>query len=458
MSSPLQNPPAFIQYHEASNYDAPPTGSNIQRGLPNNPGNSAFHRVEKSDDNSELRVIEYQTLKIPYELLNKKFRNAQKTIDRESSYLQNSIKELNDLLANSRKQMMTADQLINALTSILIRLRSMKRKVYDSIQDEIDAVRACKSKLDHYVEYCHMKNLRKTFTDNNEIKEKINEWQQIRLDRLLVDHCLRSGYYETALALARSCKIENLTNIDIFLVFRDIEESLKRHETAPCLAWCHENKSKLRKLNSKLEYNIRKQEFIELIRTDQRMEAVKYAQKYFPTFEEYPGSDAILIEIPHLMGLLGTEVDTNIAEYKELFDPKRWDNLIQELKNDYNKLYQLSEQSIFSLTFRAGLSSLKTRQCYREDGYRNRECPICSEDLNRLAYSLPCAHSSQSKLICYISGEPMNEHNQPLMLPNGYVYGTKALQAMADSNNGQVICPRTKAVFNLSEAKKVFVM
>ena len=37
-------------------------------------------------------------------------------------------------------------------------------------------------------------------------------------------------------------------DIDLFLVSRKVEETLLRREIGPCLAWCYENKSKLRKL------------------------------------------------------------------------------------------------------------------------------------------------------------------------------------------------------------------
>ena len=37
-------------------------------------------------------------------------------------------------------------------------------------------------------------------------------------------------------------------DIELFLVSRQVEESLEKRESGPCLAWCYENKSKLRKL------------------------------------------------------------------------------------------------------------------------------------------------------------------------------------------------------------------
>lgn len=89
----------------------------------------------------------------------------------------------------------------------------------------------------------------------------------------------------------------------MFLTAKEVEESLERQETATCLAWCHDNKSRLRKMKvapfpqsqfapcvreradladiclllgqSCLEFSLRIQEFIELIRQNKRMDAVR---------------------------------------------------------------------------------------------------------------------------------------------------------------------------------------
>lgn len=329
-----------------------------------------------------------------------------------------------------------------------------------SIPPLSEAVNACKKRLDHLKDYCDK---------NNEVNQAppsaheptdpfLDNWKRQRMDRMLVDHCLRSGFYETAIELARCSNIESLTNIDIFLVCRDIEDSLAKHETSRCLSWCHDNRSKLRKVKSTLEFSLRQQEFIELVRTDQRVEAVKYAQKHFSTFDEIVGTPAQL-ELEQVMGLLACSPDTQVERYKALFDEQRWQRLVEQFRGENFKLYQLTNASIFSITLQAGLSSLKTPQCYRKDSTaRNSECPVCSDLLNKLAATLPCAHCSQSRLVCFISGDAMNEHNQPLMLPNGYVYGEKALKNMASENSGKVNCPRTGIQYDFKEVEKVFVM
>ena len=83
---------------------------------------------------------------------------------------------------------------------------------------------------------------------------------------------------------------------------------------------------------------------------------------------------------------------------------------------------------------------------------------MCEPHLNTLAHTLPFAHCSQSRLVCTISGAALNENNQPMMLPNGFVYGEAALTKMAVENDGQIVCPRTKDIYSITEAEKIYVM
>lgn len=403
---------------------------------------------------TDIKALEHQTLKVPYELLNKKFRLTQKNIDREVSHVSHSINELEKGVTQKSEEKVTIGKINELLVGVVNKLNVLKRKSIESISDELEAANVCKRRLEHLKDYCNQSKGSDGDTDNPEMVT----WKRKRMDRMLVDHCLRSGYYETAIELAKSSDIEHLTNIDIFLVCKEIEETLVRHETARCLSWCHDNKSKLRKIKSTLEFSLRQQEFIELVRSNQRVEAVRYAQKHFSSLEDVFGSTSAQNELQRVMGLLACSPATSIDRYNSLFDMNRWKRLIEQFRLENFKLYQLSNASIFSITLQAGLSSLKTPQCYRKDGARNSECPVCSELLNKLAVSLPCAHCSQSRLVCFISGEPMNEHNQPLMLPNGYVYGEKSLRKLADNNNGKVVCPRTNSVFDFKDTEKVYVM
>ena len=42
------------------------------------------------------------------------------------------------------------------------------------------------------------------------------QWRKVRLDRMLVEYFLRQGFYTTAIDLATSSGIEDLTNIEVW--------------------------------------------------------------------------------------------------------------------------------------------------------------------------------------------------------------------------------------------------
>ncbi len=285
---------------------------------------------------------------------------------------------------------------------------------------------------------------------------------------MLVEHFLRSGFYHSAIKLAKSANIEELTNISLFLVAKDVEEALGKRDTSKCLAWCHDNKSKMRKMKSTLEFNVRLQEYIELVKAGKKLEAVTHARKHLcaaAAVSSSPSSSNLVEEQQHLamvqqaMALLAFPTDTRVEPYASLFKEDRWQRLIEQFRAENYRLFQLSSQSVFSVALQAGLSGLKTNQCYNKRSLeRNSQCPVCQSPLNELAANLPFAHCSQSRVICYIGGKPLNEHNHPLMLPNGYVYGEEALTKMARENDGQIVCPRTKESFSFADVEKIFVM
>lgn len=108
--------------------------------------------------------------------------------------------------------------------------------------------------------------------------------------------------------------------------------------------------------------------------------------------------------------------------YKSLFDITRWDQLVLNFRLENYRLFQLSSQSVLSVVVQAGLSALKTPQCYSENN-KNDNCPVCQPCLNQIAQKLPYSHCAQSRLICRVTGVPLNEHNIPMMLPNGQIVG-----------------------------------
>lgn len=93
------------------------------------------------------------------------------------------------------------------------------------------------------------------------------------------------------------------------------------------------------------------------------------------------------------------ELFTEVEPYKTLFDIARWDDLVISFRMENYRLFQLSTQSVLSMVVQAGLSALKTPQCYSVSN-KNTNCPVCQPNLNEIAKDLPFSHCAQSRLLC----------------------------------------------------------
>lgn len=74
-----------------------------------------------------VRLLEYPTLKVPYEVLNKRYRNAQKVLDREAVAIASECDRSESALRKNPEADASA-----MLDSVVERLRTLKRKVSTS--------------------------------------------------------------------------------------------------------------------------------------------------------------------------------------------------------------------------------------------------------------------------------------------------------------------------------------
>ena len=167
-----------------------------------------------------------------------------------------------------------------------------------------------------------------------------------------------------------------------------------------------------------MEFSLRQQEFIELVRNQRCVEAVHHARKHFVNLNATQ-----LLDVQKSMVLLAYVKSADATTYQELLNENRWTYLIDLFKQDNYKIHQLPEQSSFLAVLQAGLSSMKTPTCFKKvTAVKNLNCPVCHPTFNLIARPLPFAYCSNSKLICAYTGAQINENNVPMMLPNGYVY------------------------------------
>merc|ERR1719499_3050959 len=115
-------------------------------------------------------------------------------------------------------------------------------------------------------------------------------------------------------------------------------------------------------MKSTLEFQVRLQEFLELVKTGNKLEAVRHAKKFLSTDDS-----SHLGLVQQGMGLLAFPVSTVIQPYKDLLDSSRWQTLIEQFRLENFKLHHLSSQCMFTVALQTGLAALKTPQCYKNN-------------------------------------------------------------------------------------------
>ncbi|EWY86950.1 hypothetical protein FOYG_11274 [Fusarium oxysporum NRRL 32931] len=406
---------------------------------------------------TDSRRQDQPLLRLPSELLRKNFRTAHFTIEKDTAALKTLLKDSATAAVSGRASQQDVLRNIDAMVS---RMRGLKRKLNASAAEEARLHTQTAARISHLDELYKMDTVEDV---------KYETWSRKRLDRLLADYLLRHGYNDTAKELAEQRGITDLVDIDTFVAASRVRDSLLKQSVVEALAWCTDNKKELRKMESKLEFMLRFQQYIELVRSQSSAkltEAIAHAKKHLiPYRATFPR------EVQQVCGLLAFPPGgaSAAAPYGDLYKPSRWADLANLFTTTHNQLLALPAVPLLHVALSSGLSALKTPACHTDPMHSSDSpsaqstsdiaaaastlghgvCPICSTELNELARNVPYAHHTQSHV----------EHDLRL-LPNGSVYGRDRLEIQARKNNlpsDQVKDLRTGDIFPVELLKKVYI-
>ncbi|MBW0468463.1 hypothetical protein O181_008178 [Austropuccinia psidii MF-1] len=463
----------------------------------------------KHDD---VLLLEQPFLKVPTDSLRASFKSTQKVIERDFEKFHTTVTQVvqktTSFASNSNHSSLDSsnqhDETVKAIDGLLTKARSLKRKVDETFNNPqtgtISTLGRIKARLDH---------LQDLYNSEYATDPSYEKFSRIRLDRHLVDYLLRSGYTKSAQSLSQFANIEALVDEPLFTELNRIEKALAEHSCSEALAWCKENSGALKKMQSTLEFELRYQEFIELVKAKKFHEAISYSQKQL-----VPWQSTHLAEISQVMTLLAFDQRTSCPPYARLYDDNRWADLLANFRSTLFALHAIPEQPFLYLSLSVGLASLKLPACYNkptptttedvemlpssvqsrlsnlyphalpsnsshghhhsppsnydpnlvktsEDdvlSQRNPDCPICdSAGLGELAKECPWSHHVNSIIVCGLTGKVVNDGDGLAVLPNGRVYSRDGLEKMAYKDEGRVKCPRTGQIYGMDEIRRVFI-
>ena len=187
-------------------------------------------------NSAERYPQEQPLLRLPHELSRQNFKSVQKVFERDQDAVLSSLRATANASMTGQDPAVT----VSSLDSMIIKLQGLKRKMETVHEEQKVLNEQSKKRIQHLKSLYDIPSL----TD-----VKYDEWSRIRLNRLLVDYLLRSGFGESAKALAQDKGIEDLVDLDVFVRCHKIEDSLRGGDTKEALAWCIEHKPMMRKTN-----------------------------------------------------------------------------------------------------------------------------------------------------------------------------------------------------------------
>ncbi|KAI0180297.1 protein FYV10 [Hypoxylon sp. FL1284] len=406
-------------------------------------------------DHENHLLLDQTLLRLPTELLRKNFRSAHFELEKDATHVKNALKESATASMSGR---VTQDDLLRNLDSMIARMRGVKRKLTTFAEEE--------EKL-HRQEQARVYYLNELYSMHTVDDVKYDAWSRIRLDRLIIDYLLRRGYNESARALAKEKGIGALVDLDIFDQMSRIRKSILNQSVTEALAWCAagDNKKELRKMDSNLEFMLRFQQYIELVRdrTTKPEDVLAHARRFL-----FPYRDTYHREVLQACGMLALPpgLSDAVDSYADLWSPARWEMLADLFTSTFNALLALPSAPLLHVALSSGLSALKTPACHSTThpggasaaappshstslSLAASVCPICSTELNELARGVPYANHSKS-------------HVEPdlFMLPNGRAYGRARLDEYARKAGlpeGHVKDLRTGDLYSTLSLKKVYI-
>jgi macrophage erythroblast attacher len=415
-----------------------------------NPDNAAIKHADHM-------LLEHSMMRTAQELLRNNFRSAHVMIEREISATKSVASDTAKALAAGRITPTVAAQTFDTQ---IARLKTARAKLAALADEEASIHQRLSCRAAHLDQLMELR----TIDDPG-----YQDWSRIRLDRLIIDYLLRHGIDKTGLALAKDRGMEDMIDGDIYRTRDRIRQSLVHQSVTEALQWVSENKKELRKVDSKLEFMLRLQQFIELVRLQSQpklMEAIAHAKKYLVPYKNTYGAD-----VQQACGLLCAPVPApapagvqqRYFSYRDMWTRDRWDNLSLMFLKAYNTIMHIPTFPLLHTALASGLSALKTPACHSTSGAvpqhgggavvaspEHTMCPICSTELHELARHVPYAQHSQSHI------EP-----DQMLLPNGRAYGLKRLteharQASLDPKQ-TIRDPRTGEIYAFSTLRKVYI-
>lgn len=298
----------------------------------------------------------------------------------------------------------------------------------------------------------YTKALEKSFNPDISKAYRNVEFDSQTVNQIIANHFYRWGLFEIGDCFISETEVsESAAALKaIFQEMYQILEAMRSRNLEPAIKWAAANSDKLKENGSDLQLKLHSLQFVEIVRSGSRDEALKYARAFLAPF----GSNHFS-EIQKLMACLIWAKKLDSYPNQQLLSPSNWVTVAEELTRQFCNLVGQSYESPLSVTIAAGVQALPPLLKFmtvmagkRQEWQSMKQLPVPVE--------LDKEFQFHSIFVCPVSKEQSTEDNPPMMMSCGHVLCRQSINKMSKNNSRLFKCPYCPSDIDASHCTQLY--
>lgn len=431
---------------------------------------------------------------IPYEQLQKNTKHISKLIEKETTELDEKYALLNKLLSSGDIE--DDKKALQDLKEIIRSVEIFEKRLEKRLNEEIPILERIEARISFFKE---LEEAKSQVSDVNPLIAWYQKFTNILIGDYLTRHSLGAESGDSSMSgvnFLRQEGLQDLLDTDILLTGNRISTALiEKNDLTPLLDWINDSKIYLKKHSSRLEFEARFQQYIELLKCSKYEEAIKCFQTFLlkfvdTNFTELTHASGMLLSINYCQEIMkrqnSASQSDNVKEssrgntvmfndetdayryffhksprvsevrkpdafdirymslsqnadfehYMKLLDRNRWDLLNELFLKDFYYMYGISQNDPLVIYLSLGISTLKTKECLHYRQLAKSDNPKLDEKIEEgvLVNSCPVCDKTFAPIaetLPYAHHTQSQLFDDPIMLPNGNIYESNRLKKLA---------------------------
>ncbi|CAN1197397.1 Protein RMD5 homolog [Linum perenne] len=381
----------------------------------------------------------------------------------------NPIKDAFDRVA--KKQKLSSSKAQEVLDQILIEIKaalgSIQSESLDSGSHREDVLTDVKQKLQEIAPVSQLEGTQKELNVAlskypKQLERSFNPdiskaYRHIEFDIPTVNQIIASHFYRLGMFEIGDCFISEVNEPDCALAMRaqfsemySLLEAVKKRNLGPALSWVSANSAKLKENGSDLQLKLHQLQFVEILQTGSRKEALSYARTNIAPFAANH-----FAELQKIMACLLWSGKLDRSPYAELLSPTNWSMVAEELTSQFCNLLGQSSESPLNVTVAAGFQGLPpllkfmtVMAAKKQEWQTMKQLPVPVE--------LDSKFQFHSVFVCPVSKEQSTDENPPMLMPCGHVLCKQSINKMSKNNTKTFKCPYCPTDIESTKCKQLY--